>query len=78
MNADGSMTKDLPFDLCNESQTVKLEEVKGWQTDLEGVTTKDAMPKALQEYLELLEKELECKISIVSTGPERDKIIYMN
>jgi len=25
-----------------------------------------------------LEKELECKISIVSTGPERDKIIYMN
>ncbi|MDG1296680.1 MAG: adenylosuccinate synthase [Saprospiraceae bacterium] len=78
VNADGSMTKDLPFDLCNESQTVKLEEVKGWQTDLEGVTTKDAMPKALQEYLELLEKELECKISIVSTGPERDKIIYMN
>lgn len=78
VNADGSMTKDLPFDLCNESQTVKLEEVKGWQTDLEGVTTKDAMPKALQKYLELLEKELECKISIVSTGPERDKIIYMN
>lgn len=78
VNADGSMTKDLPFDLCNESQTVKLEEVKGWQTDLEGVTTKDAMPKALQDYLELLEKELECKISIVSTGPERDKIIYMN
>ena len=78
VNADGSMTKDLPFDLCNESQTVKLEEVKGWQTDLEGVTTKEAMPKALQEYLELLEKELECKISIVSTGPERDKIIYMN
>jgi len=78
VNADGSMTKDLPFDLCNESQTVKLEEVKGWQTDLEGVTTKDAMPKALKEYLELLEKELECKISIVSTGPERDKIIYMN
>lgn len=78
VNADGSMTKDLPFDLCNKSQTVKLEEVKGWQTDLEGVTTKDAMPKALQDYLELLEKELECKISIVSTGPERDKIIYMN
>ena len=52
--------------------------MKGWQTDLEGVTTKEAMPKALQEYLELLEKELECKISIVSTGPERDKIIYMN
>jgi adenylosuccinate synthase len=78
VNADGSMTKDLPFDLCNDSQTVKLEEVKGWQTDLDGVKTKDAMPQALKDYLELLEQELECKISIVSTGPERDKIIHMN
>ena len=78
VNSDGSMTKDLPFDLCNDSQTVKLEEVKGWKTSLDGVTNKEAMPAALKDYLELLEKELECKISIVSTGPERDKIIHMN
>lgn len=78
VNPDGSMTKDLPFDLCNDSQTIKLEEVKGWKTSLDGVTNKEAMPAALKDYLELLEKELECKISIVSTGPERDKIIHMN
>jgi adenylosuccinate synthase len=54
-----------------------LESVAGWNQSLEEVTTPDQMPAALKDYLNLLEKELDCKISIVSTGPERDKIIYM-
>ena len=74
---DGSLSKQLPFDLCNSDQQVQLESVAGWNQSLEEVTTPDQMPAALKDYLNLLEKELDCKISIVSTGPERDKIIYM-
>ncbi len=77
LTKDGSLSKQLPFDLCNSDQQVQLESVEGWHQSLEEVTTPDQMPAALKDYLNLLEKELDCKISIVSTGPERDKIIYM-
>ena len=72
------MTKEIPFDLCSDDTEVVLKEVKGWTQSLEGVREQDQMPVALKDYLETLEKELDCKISIVSTGPERDRIIHMN
>lgn len=76
--AEGELTKEIPFDLCSDDTEVVLKEVKGWTQSLEGVREKDQMPVALKDYLETLEKELDCKISIVSTGPERDRIIHMN
>ena len=76
--AEGELTKEIPFDLCSDDTEVVLKEVKGWTQSLEEVREQDQMPAALKDYLETLEKELDCKISIVSTGPERDRIIHMN
>ena len=76
--AEGELTKEIPFDLCSDDTEVVLKEVKGWTQSLEEVREQNQMPSALKDYLETLEKELDCKISIVSTGPERDRIIHMN
>ena len=34
------------------------------------------LPKALNEYIEFLEKELEIPITIVSVGPDRKQTIF--
>jgi adenylosuccinate synthase len=42
------------------------------------VTTFDQLPKAACEYLAFVEKETGAKIGMVSTGPDRNQIIFMD
>jgi adenylosuccinate synthase len=40
------------------------------------MTEASQMPKALNDYIEFLEKELEVPIKIVSVGPDRKQTIH--
>jgi adenylosuccinate synthase len=50
----------------------------GWRTSTQGVTRFDQLPKAARQYLAFVEKETGTKIGMVSTGPDRDQIIFMD
>ena len=52
-----------------------FEKVKGWNCDISACRTFEELPKAAQEYVELLEKLCECRITYISVGAERDEII---
>ncbi|MGB1247827.1 MAG: adenylosuccinate synthase [Chitinophagales bacterium] len=70
---NGKNTDELPFELNNEIKPVYTD-IKGWNCDLEGVSV-DNMPQDLANYIDFLEKETGTPITMISTGPEREKLL---
>lgn len=67
-------TKELPFDLVGTPIDVSYSELTGWRADISKVESYDALPSLTKSFLDTLEMELNTKISLVSTGPEREKL----
>lgn len=72
---EGQLTEGLPYDLCETDILPAYQSHKGWQHTLDGVSTFEALPDAARAYLRHIEHELQVPISMISTGPERDKLI---
>jgi len=72
---NGDSTTELPYDLCMEGIEPSYESYPGWGHDLDDVTEFDKLPAKAKTYLDFLESSLDTKISMVSTGPERKKLI---
>lgn len=71
----GETIEHLPYNIEPENVKVVYKEMPGWSEDLTGMTKPDQLPKALNEYIDYLEKELEIPIKIVSVGPDRTQTI---
>lgn len=50
----------------------------GWNQNIQGIKNYSDLPINCQKYIEFLEKSLEIPITIISTGPNREDIIYRN
>ena len=74
-NYKGTVIEHLPYNIEEQNVTPIYTEFKGWKEDLTGITDASKMPKALNEYIAFLEKELEIPITIVSVGPDRTQTI---
>ena len=72
---NGQDSEQLPYDLCIPIE-LKYEQFKGWQSSLEGISDYDGLPLAAKAYVEALETKLEVPVSMISTGPERKKLIF--
>lgn len=72
---DGAQQTDLPFDLCKTAIEPIYEAFEGWNGSLDAAKTFEALPPAAVTYVEALEKYLGVKIAMISTGPEREKLI---
>ena len=72
----GETITHLPYSIEPENITPVYTEVPGWQEDLTKMSDPSKFPKALQSYIEFLEKELETPITIVSVGPDRTQTIH--
>ena len=73
---DGVETKDFPNPTKLDSAKPVFKKLPGWKSDIRGVTEFDKLPKEAKDYVLFIEKELGVHISIVSTGPKRNEIIY--
>ena len=47
----------------------------GWGVDITKIKEYDKLPENAKKYLERLEELLECPISIISVGPDREQTI---
>ncbi|MCT4629472.1 adenylosuccinate synthase [Winogradskyella sp.] len=74
-NYKGETITHLPYNIEEENVTPIYTEIKGWSEDLTGMTEASQLPKALNEYVEFLENELNIPITIVSVGPDRKQTI---
>jgi adenylosuccinate synthase len=72
---DGSLTDQLPYDLCDDTVEPVYKDFAGWNTSLDGIRDFDAMPEELLAYVKFLETELQLPITFVSTGPDREALI---
>jgi adenylosuccinate synthase len=61
--------------MIHEKITPVYEELPGWNCDLAGISD-DAMPGALRNYIDYLEKNLDVPITLISTGPDRTQTVY--
>ncbi|MBF0517537.1 MAG: adenylosuccinate synthase [Nitrospirae bacterium] len=70
--------KDFPKELpVLEGCSPVYEEHDGWKGEASaGVRSYDKLPKKAKAYIELIEKTLGIPVVIVSTGQDRDDIIY--
>ena len=72
---NGHTTDRFPFpSLLGQSEPV-TEYLDGWGEDISGVRRFEDLPKAAQDYVLYIEKQIGCYIKYVSVGPERDSII---
>ena len=72
---NGEIIDRFPFPSALKDAEPVIEYFEGWKCDITGVRKWDDLPKAAQAYVEYIEKTIECRISYVSVGAERDSII---
>lgn len=75
---NGIESTELPFDLCQMEVDPVYESFEGWNCSLDSASTFEELPQSTQRYLQFLEEYLEVPITLVSTGPEREKLIIRN
>jgi len=71
---NNQLTEELPFDLTQKI-TPKYIETKTWKEDLSTIREYNNLPNEFIDYLDFIQKYLETKISLISTGPNRNEII---
>lgn len=72
---DGEETRQLPYDICDVDLKPVYQKHPGWVRDLDRVSSYGQLPDQARDYLLYLEDQLDVEITMVSTGPEREKLI---
>jgi adenylosuccinate synthase len=73
---DGKRSSEIPYDLCNTTITPIYEKLAGWKTDLRNFSNYDDLPETFLGYLNFVEETLGVDVSMISTGPEREKLVF--
>ncbi len=68
---DGTITEELPYDICDIDIMPVYKTMKGWATSLAGINDFEKMPVELQEYTSYIEREVGVPVTYVSTSPDR-------
>lgn len=71
---DQMISEELPYDIVGKPIEPQYATYEGWFENLDDVRQYDDLPLKSKEYIHQLEKWLKTKISMVSTGPEREKL----
>ncbi|NLE99947.1 MAG: adenylosuccinate synthase [Anaerolineales bacterium] len=56
--------------------TPVYEDLPGWDEDITGVRTREALPKAAQEYVARIEDWVGVPVTFIGVGPDRDQAIF--
>lgn len=74
---DGQESTVLPYDIVDKEVSPVFRDFEGWNQSLDQASSYEAMPAKAKDYLSTIEKLLKTKISMVSTGPEREKLFTL-
>lgn len=71
---DGQITTEMPASLSKIRRAKPVyQTLPGWEdTDAK---TYDTLPQNMRDYIEFVEKKINCPISFISLGPERERTI---
>lgn len=71
----GTTISHLPYTIEPENVQPVYETLSGWEADLTGLTTYEALPQAFKDYVSFIENYLGVPITVVSVGPDRKQTI---
>ena len=72
---DGKETDEFPFPAVLADAKPVTESMKGWKQDISGARTWEELPEEARAYVERIEQAINCPITYISVGPERESII---
>lgn len=72
---DGVQTRDFPVTPLLEKAKPVYVTLPGWKQDVRGIRRYEDLPENCRRYIEFIEKEIECPLTMLSNGPKRDEII---
>ncbi len=72
---NGQLSNQLPYDMNYTKIKPSYQSFPGWKCNLDDVVEYDFLPAEAKYFLEFIEDKLEVPITMVSTGPERKKLI---
>ncbi len=73
---DGEVTKEFPPTYLLEKAKPVWQVLPGWNCDITGIRRYEDLPENCRNYIEFIENEIQCPITMISNGPGRDDIIY--
>ena len=73
---DGVTVTDFPVTRLVEKAKPVYQTLPGWKTDIRGIENYDQLPENCRAYIEFIERQIECPMTILSNGPKRNEIIY--
>jgi adenylosuccinate synthase len=71
----GRKIDHLPYNIEPENVRPIYTECKGWNADLTGLTSYDALPVEFTDYIAFIENEVGVPVKILSVGPDRKQTI---
>jgi adenylosuccinate synthase len=74
---NGQVIDYLPYNINPEYLQPVYVDVKGWNSDLTQMDSKEKLPAALMDYIRFIEDAVKTPITIVSVGPDRKQTIKM-
>lgn len=74
-NYGGQQTTKLPYDLCQIDVAPVFKNYPGWECSLDGMLQFDQLPASARAFVEDLENYLGVPVRMISTGPEREKLL---
>src|SRR5690606_32271232 len=69
---DGEERSEPPYDGLERVEPVS-ETLPGFEGDISGCRTREALPAAARAYIERIEALVACKVGIISVGPDREQ-----
>ncbi|MEM9848361.1 MAG: adenylosuccinate synthase [Bacteroidota bacterium] len=70
-----TISRILPYDICSYDIKPLYMSIEGWQQSLDGIAAYEALPEAVQLYVKTIEDYLQTPTTMLSTGPERRKLL---
>ncbi|MDX8390417.1 MAG: adenylosuccinate synthase [Mariprofundaceae bacterium] len=76
---DGKRTQTIPADPVTLNTAIPVyETLPGWPESTYGATSVDQLPEHAKALLDRIKTCCSCKISMISTGPDREHIIFLD
>jgi len=77
-NYNGTFIDYLPYESEENLLQPIYEEIKGWNGNINHVSTYNQFPENLRNYIEFIENIVKVPITIISNGPDRTQTIFRN
>lgn len=72
---NGKLQKRIPYNIVNEIPKPEYISCKGWSNDISKLKAYSEIPSELHHYIELIEKEMQVPVTVVSVGPDRTQTL---